>query len=311
MSLSEKVELVTSVREEYSLTAALAALEIPKATWYYHTQQKVPYEQKYAHLRPLLEQIARDHPAYGIPRITRELRDSYGQRVNHKVVQRLLKTWELALLRSTHVPEPGPVRQVIVAVGNRANLVAQLDEIGLFEVAYTDFTELLYADGAGKAYLMPIIDHTSKLVYGWAVGEQANTELALQAWQRAKQTFRKYGIAWEGMIIHHDQDTVYTSYAWTGQLLLKDKAQLSYALEGAKDNPEMESFNSRFKAEGASLFLDAADLAQLEQVVAQQMIYHNTKRRHSSLGYLSPLAYLKKVWSGQHKGKSSQARPKS
>jgi transposase InsO family protein len=311
MSLKEKVALVTSVRDEYSLTVALAALEIPKATWYYHTQQKVPYEQKYAHLRPLLEQIARDHPAYGIPRITRELRDSYGQRVNHKVVQRLLQAWKLTLLRSTHVPEPSPVRQVIVAVGERANLVAQLDEIGLFEVAYTDFTELVYADGTAKAYLMPIIDHISKLVYGWAVGQQANTELALQAWQRAKQTFRKYGISCEGMIVHHDQDAVYTSYAWTGPLLLNDKVQLSYALEGAKDNPEMESFNSRFKAEGASLFLDAANLGQLEQVVAQQMTYYNTKRRHSSLGYLAPLAYLKKVWSGQHKSKSSQAGSKS
>jgi transposase InsO family protein len=311
MSLSEKVALVTSVREEYSLTAALAALEIPKATWYYHTQQKVSYEQKYAHLRPLLEQIARDHPAYGIPRITRELRDRYGQQVNHKVVQRLLQMWELALLRSTHIPAPSPVRQVIVAVGERANRVAQLEDIGLFEVAYTDFTELLYADGAAKAYLMTLIDHTSKLVYGWAVGEQANTELALQAWQRAKQTFRKYGIPREGMIVHHDQDAVYTGYAWTGQLLLKDKVQLSYALEGAKDNPEMESFNSRFKAEGESLFLDAADLGQLEHVVAQQMTYYNTKRRHSSLGYLAPLAYLKKVWSGQHKGKSGQAGSKS
>ncbi len=311
MNLSEKVELVASVREEYGLRAALAALELPKATWYYHTQQKVPYEQKYAHLRPLLEQIARVHPAYGIPRITRELRDTYQQRVNHKVVQRLLQTWELTLLRSTHVPEPSPVRQVIVAVGERANLVAQLEDIGLFEVAYTDFTELLYADGAGKAYLMPIIDHTSKLVYGWAVGEQANTELALQAWQRAKQTFRKYGIPCEGMIVHHDQDTVYTSYAWTGQLLLKDKVQLSYALEGAKDNPEMESFNSRFKAEGESLFLNAADLGHLEQVVAMQMSYHNTKRRHSSLGYLSPLAYLKKIWSGQPNGKPNRVRSKS
>jgi transposase InsO family protein len=298
MSLSEKVALVASVWEEYSLTAALAALEIPKATWYYHTQQKVAYEQKYVHLRPLLEQIAREHPAYGIPRITRELRERYGQRVNHKVVQRLLQVWELALLRSTHIPEPSPVRQVIVAVGERANLVAQLEDIGLFEVAYTDFTELLYADGTAKAYLISIIDHTSKLVYGWAVGQQANTTLTLQAWQRAKQSFRKYGIPCEGMIVHHDQDTLYTGCAWTGRLLLKDKVQLSYALDGAKDNPAMESFNSRFKAEGASLFLDAADLDQLEQVVARQMTYHNTQRRHSSLGYLSPLAYLKKIWAG-------------
>lgn len=39
------------------------------------------------------------------------------------------------------------------------------------------------------------------------------------------------------MIVHHDQDAVYTGYSWTGQLLLQDKVQLSYALDGAKDNP--------------------------------------------------------------------------
>ncbi len=101
------------------------------------------------------------------------------------------------------------------------------------------------------------------------------------------------------MIVHHDQDPVYTSYAWTSQLLVKDEVQLSYALEGAKDNPAMESFNSRFKAEGHSLFLEAPDLIALQKVVAAQIRYYNTRRRHSSLGYLSPLAFLKKHWSGQ------------
>lgn len=167
---------MASVREKYSLTAALSAFEIPKATSYSHTQQKVPYEQKYAHLRSLLEQIARDHPGYSILWITRKLRDSYGQRINHKVVRRSLQTWELALLCSPHVPEPSLVRQVIVAVGEWANLVAQLEDIGLFEVAYTDFIELPYADGVAKAYLMSIID-TSKRFYDWAVGKQTYTEL--------------------------------------------------------------------------------------------------------------------------------------
>ena len=37
-----------------------------------------------------------------------------------------------------------------------------------------------------------------------------------------------------GMVMHHDQDTVYTSYDWTGRLLLRDQIQLSYALDGAQ-----------------------------------------------------------------------------
>jgi hypothetical protein len=159
----------------------LAAVELPKATWYYHRRAKVPYAEKYGHLRPLLEAIAREHPAYGIPRITVELRETYGQVVNHKVVQRLLQLWDLRLLRSVPAPKAGQIRQAIRRVGERANLVAAMSQIGLFEVAYTDFTELVYADGTRKAYLMPLIGHACKVVYGWAVGEHADTALALTA----------------------------------------------------------------------------------------------------------------------------------
>jgi hypothetical protein len=59
------------------LAPTLAAMELPRSTWYYH-QQKVSYAEKYAHLRPLLEQIAREHPEYGVRRTSVELREVYG-----------------------------------------------------------------------------------------------------------------------------------------------------------------------------------------------------------------------------------------
>jgi putative transposase len=298
MSTEEKVQLVDSVGETHGLTPALAAVNLPKSTWYYHQRHKVSYADKYAHLRPLLEMIAREHPEYGIPRITVELRATYGQVINHKVVQRLLKLWDLALIRSTHKPKPSRVRQAIVTAGQRANLVAQMEQIELFEVAYTDFTELSYADGRRKAYLMPIIGHVCKMAYGWAVGDRANTPLALEAWEAAKATFQRLDIPYQDMIMHHDQDSVYTSYSWTSQLLLEDRLRLSYTLNGAQDNPEMESFNGRFKTEGRSLFLDARDVPELRRVVAERMHYYNAGRRHSSIGYLPPLTYLERVRSG-------------
>lgn len=294
MRTVEKVALVAAVREEHALTPVLAALGLPRATWYYQ-QQRVSYAEKYAYLRGPLETIARKHPGYGIPRITTELQETYDQAVNHKVVQRLLQLWDLALLRSVRPSRPGHVRRAIVAAGKRANLVAQMSEIRLFQVAYTDFTELRYADGSRKAYLMPLIGHVCKMAYGWAVGAHADTTLALEAWQAAQATFHELRISPADMIVHHDQDPVYTGYGWTAQLLLKDQARLSYALNGAKDNPQMESFIGRFKTENHSLLLEAAALPELCSVVTEQMLYYNTQRRHSSLGYMSPLAYIKQV----------------
>jgi putative transposase len=292
MSTEEKAELVASVQGEYELTAALSAVELPKSTWYYHRSHKVSYEEKYAHLRPLLEEIARQHPAYGIPRVTKELHDNHDQSINHKVIQRLLRLWDLSLLRSVRRPQPSSIQKAIKMAGKRANLVVQMDQIGLFEVVYTDFTELRYADGAHKAYLMPILGHVSKMTFGWAVGQRADTTLALKAWKKAKETFQRLSIPFEGIIMHHDRDSVYTGYRWADQVLVKDKVRLSYALNGAKDNPEMESFNGRFKTENRSLFLDAQNLDELCKTVAERMRYYNFERRHSSLDYVAPLAYL-------------------
>lgn len=299
MSTEQKVVLVEEAQQTFGLNRALAAVGLPKSTWYYHQQQKVAYQDKYADLLPVLEEIARKHPEYGVPRIMPELREEYDIDTNHKVIERLLRIWDLVILRSTHRPKPSSVQQAIAEAGEYANLVAQLEEIALFQVVYTDFTELRYADGQRKAFLIPIVGHVSKMVYGWAVGEHADTPLALQAWEQAKATFQKLDIAHAGLIMHHDRDPVFTGYAWTAQLLLEDELRLSYALRGAKDNPEMEAFNSRFKSEGRSLFLVAQSVTELAMIVTERMEYHNTQRRHSSIGYLPPLTYIDRIRSSQ------------
>ena len=73
--------------------------------------------------------------------------------------------------------------------------------------------------------------------------------------------------------LHHDQDPVYTSYAWTGRLLLRDHLQISYSLDGARGNTEMEAFISRFKNENRSLLLDAPTIEALERIVNVRMHY--------------------------------------
>ena len=296
MTPEQKVSLVEDTRDTYGLNRSLAAVDLAKSTWYYHQNDKVDYEEKYQHLKPILETIAREHPEYGLPRIMVELREVYSCGVNHKVVERLLRLWDLRILRGARRPTPSGIYKAILEVGDKANLVAQKDEIGLFEVVYTDFTELVYADGHRKAILMPIIAHTSKLACGWAVGETGDTRLALQAWAGAKRMFRSLGIGWAGMIMHHDRDPVYTGYGWISQVASTDKLRVSYALSGAKDNPEMEAFNGRFKEEGRSLFLQAQTLNELILVVDERMWYYNDGRRHSSVDQVPPLTFIERNW---------------
>jgi putative transposase len=295
MTNAQKVALVEEAWTECGLARALAAVDLPKSVWYYHRNHKVSYADKHATLLPDLQEIAREHPEYGWPRVTVELRETYGHRVNHKVVQQLLNLWDLHLVRSTRRPKPSHIREVIQAAGDRANLVAQLSQIGPFQVMYTDFTELPFANSKRKAQLIAIIGHVSKMVYGWAVGGSTDTALALRAWEHAKETFRRLGVHYAGMIMHHDQGSAFISYDWTSQLLVKDNVRLSYALRGAKDNPEMESFNGHFKNEVLSLFLDAQTLDELVAEVDERVRYYNTERRHSSIDYLAPVAYIQRL----------------
>ena len=118
------------------------------------------YAQKYAHLEAPLKAIAEAHPEYGYRRATAELRETYGHRVNRKVVERLHRLWDLPL-RRVRRPKPSAIRRAIDAAGPRANLLSRRRkaEIGPLEVIYTDFTELRYADGTRKAWLIPLLDH--------------------------------------------------------------------------------------------------------------------------------------------------------
>jgi len=135
MTTERKIALVESVWETYSLGPALAAVELPKTTWYYHHNQKVAYEEKYADVLPELEEIAQLHPEYGYRRATVELQETYHCRINHKVVQRLLQMWGLRLTRSVRQPKPGGIRQAIIASGRRANLVTQWCTSNIFVLA--------------------------------------------------------------------------------------------------------------------------------------------------------------------------------
>ena len=287
------MDLVLRHGAEYGLNRSLAALGISKGTWHYQQSRK-DYAEKYKELKKPLLAIARKHPYYGYRKVAAEL-SAAGWRVNRKVVQKLQKAWELPLLRRIRRPPASGIRQVLRQMGVRINLVPQLKKIRPLELLFTDFTELLFDRGRQKAYLMPIIDHVTKLAVGWAVGPANNSHLALRAWERARARLRRYGIKLRKVVMHQDQDGVYTGHQWLWQLRIKDKVRVSYSLNGARGNTAMESFNGHFKAEWGSRLWDQKDLAGVIRVVESAMPYYNDIRRHASLDNMAPTIFLKEI----------------
>ena len=135
---------------------------------------------------------------------------------------------------------------------------------------------------------------------GDAVSERQCRQLALKSLSRLTGNLRVVGRDLKGVIVHHDKDSVYTSYAWLQRVLLDEKGRLSYAEHGAKDNPWIESFWGRFKAENAELFLACETLVELTSVVEDRLVYYNEAHRHSSLDYKPPMEVLLSTLMGSH-----------
>jgi transposase InsO family protein len=249
-----------------------------------------------------VREIIQEHPEYGYRRILPELKERTGQTVNHKRLRRLLSDHELALPRQMPKRSPSPVDKILKEASGSLNLVEGRDSgnprfPGPLEAFSTDFTEVRYGGGNRKAHLMAVVDLESKFVSGWAVGPSANRELALRCWDRVRERMSALGVELDGTIIHHDQDSVYTSYRWLRTILLEDGMRVSYSENGAKGNPWIESLWGRTKTEVGSRIAEAQSLPALREVLDERFRYYNQERRHSLIGYVPPREHLNSVLS--------------
>ncbi|QNF27989.1 MULTISPECIES: DDE-type integrase/transposase/recombinase [Metabacillus] len=95
----------------------------------------------------------------------------------------------------------------------------------------------------------------------------------------------------EGILIHTDQGSVYTSYAF--QNLAKEKGIItSMSRKGnCHDNAVIESFHSSLKSEGFNTQRRASiSNSKVVQIVNQYMYYYNQIRIQAKLYYLSQLS---------------------
>ena len=304
MTTTEKVRQVDQLKDERGLNRCLEALELPKSTYYYRKRQPQQSEQEKA-LMTHIRSIIREHPGYGYRRILPELRERTGERINHKRLRRLLNEHELGLARCLSKKRPSPVRQILGEATGRLNLVEKYIGSGPtpapLKVFSTDLRaeisahELHYSEGRRKAYLMTILDVGSCVALGWSVGRSANGRLAHRCLKRVRGRMRHLSEELQGTILHSDQDTVYTIYAWLREVLMKEAMRVSFSERGARGNPWVESLWGRMKTEIGSRIHQACDLRARKSVLTEHFRYYNRSRRHSSIGNVAPLPRLTNI----------------
>lgn len=153
----------------------------------------------------------------------------------------------------------------------------------------TDMTFI--ATSEGWLYLAGVIDAYSRRLIGWAMGSEHDAELVKQALQMAL-SMRQPGA---GLIHHSDQGSEYASKSYQ-EMLHQHHIHISMSRKGdCYDNAMIESFWGTLKEECFSLEIFRTRKEAKTALFEYIEVFYNRKRKHSSLGYLSPVDYEKQV----------------
>lgn len=136
-------------------------------------------------------------------------------------------------------------------------------------------------------YLAALLDAYSRKCVGWNLSKRIDTQLALGALEKALATRDVK----PGLIHHSDRGVQYASTAYVERLLSRETRISMSAVGNPYDNAKAESFFKTLKQEEVYLkHYQTFDEAQTNIGQFIEDVY-NTKRLHSSSGYLPPIEF--------------------
>jgi putative transposase len=224
----------------------------------------------------------RSKGVYGSPMIHAELADDYGIRVGRMRVARLMRAAALrgaTLRRYVVTTLADPHAQRAVDLVDRRFYTDGPDRLWVADITYIP-------TWAGFLYLAMVLDVYSRRVVGWAMETHLRTELILAALEMALTQRRP------SAVIHHsDRGCQYTSYAFGKRCREAGVMPSMGSVGDAYDNAMAESFFASLEREllNRRRFHSQAEakMAVFEWIEG----WYNPHRRHSSLGYRSPVNY--------------------
>jgi putative transposase len=224
----------------------------------------------------------RSRGVYGSPNIHAELADDHRIRVGRKRVARLMRS---AGLRGA------TLRRYVITTQTDSGAERAVDLVD--RQFYTDGPDRLWVADityvptwSGFLYLAMVLDVYSRRIVGWAMETHLRTELILAALNMAITQRRP-----QAVIHHSDRGCQYTSYAFGKRCREAGVMPSMGSVGDAYDNAMAESFFASLEREVLSRrhFKSQAEakMAIFEWIEG----WYNPHRRHSSLGYRSPMNY--------------------
>ena len=219
---------------------------------------------------------------YGSPRVFKDL-EAAGQRVGRKRVARLMQEEgiEGQRKRAFRVTTDSRHSHPVAANELNRNFTASAPN----KVWVTDITYIQTREG--WTYLAAILDLFSRRVVGWSMDSHLDRTLALDALSMALRTRRPE----VGLVHHSDRGVQYASDDYQSRLREHGMISSMSRKGNCWDNAVAESFFSTLKAE----LVYRNDYVSRSQAYASVFEYieafYNGRRRHSALGYVSPVEH--------------------
>jgi putative transposase len=226
--------------------------------------------------------LVRGRGAYGSPRVHRELR-AHGIRVSRKRVERLMRENGIVARQKRRFVHTTDSRHAHPIAPNL--LDRHFDPKAANEVWAGDVTYI--ATGEGWLYLAVLLDLFSRRVVGWATSAVNDRELALEALRRALRSRRPA----RGLVHHTDRGSPYASDEYRQALVDRGIAASMSRTGDCYDNAVAESFFATLKAEHVDYEDFATRAVGTASIGDYVESFYNTARRHSHLGYVSPIEF--------------------
>jgi len=224
--------------------------------------------------------------SYGRPRMTEELKE-LGLNIGHRRVGRLMRENGIRVERSKKYKVTTDSNHAFNIAPNLLNRDFAADGPNrkwAGDISYVWTRE-------GWLYLAVILDLHSRRVIGWAVSNRMKRDLAIRALQMAV-ALRQPPM---GCIHHTDRGSQYCSHDYQ-KLLRQHGFKVSMSGKGnCYDNSAVETFFKTIKAE--MIWRRSWQTRRDAELAIFQYIngFYNPRRRHSSLGWKSPVAFERKV----------------